>query len=154
MLSTKILGRVLAVHGSNYVDKFSGKTGGFVIMQYRLKRWWHVPQLWLICLAILFDCDMWRIDLRKQFDLYTLLSSFPPADVKVVHTGVIPILVAMLQNGLKSIIQDQPDPESPSIRAGSNTNNRRLSNGDRSNRSRALTVSNTQDSPGKSVWFH
>ena len=151
MLSTKILGRVLTVNGSSYVDKFSSKTGGFVIMQHRLKRWWHVPQIWLVCFAILFGCDIWRLDFRKPFDLYALLSNFPPADVKVVYPGVIPVLMAMLQNGLKSIMQDQTDPESPSLRVASNLVSRGLSNGDRTNRSRASTFQNAKDSPSKFV---
>ena len=33
----KILAHVLIVNGSSYVEKFTEKTGGFVIMKYRLQ---------------------------------------------------------------------------------------------------------------------
>ncbi len=39
---TKILARLLVIHGSGYVSKFAGKTGGFAIMRHRLKRWCYI----------------------------------------------------------------------------------------------------------------
>ena len=116
VLSTKILARVLIVNGSSYVEKFSEKTGGFVIMQHRLRRWWKVTPLWSMCFAILFGKDVANYDLQKPFDLYGLLEDFPPQKTRAIYPGVLPVITAMLQNAIKSVIRDQPNPDSPQAR--------------------------------------
>ena len=58
VLSTRILARLLVVHGDAYVKKLKDRSGGFAILAHRLKRWWHLPALWPCCFAILFDVDV------------------------------------------------------------------------------------------------
>ncbi|MCJ1251415.1 hypothetical protein MMC30_008648, partial [Trapelia coarctata] len=114
ILATKILARVLVTNGSGYVEKFNDKTGGFITMRYRLKRWWNKTALWTICFSILFGQDVANIDLARPFDLYNLLATFAADNTaKVATPQILPVLTAMLQNGLKSITKDQEDPESP-----------------------------------------
>ncbi|PBP15812.1 beige/BEACH domain-containing protein [Diplocarpon rosae] len=108
---TKILARLLVIHGSGYVTKFASKTGGFAIMRYRLKRWWDIPTLWPICFGILFGRDVADIDLERSFELYSLLEPFN--DCKVVYHGILPVIMAMLQHGLKDVLRTQDDPDSP-----------------------------------------
>ncbi|MCJ1473895.1 hypothetical protein MMC13_002550 [Lambiella insularis] len=113
-LTMKILARVLVTNGLGYVEKFADKTGGFVIMRYRLKRWWNVTALWPVCFAILFGKDVADIDFERPFDLYNLLAIFAPNNAtKVANPQILPVLTAMLQNGLKTITKDQDDPDSP-----------------------------------------
>lgn len=111
VLGTKILARLLVVHGSGYVFKFSDKTGGFAIMRHRLKRWWDMPTLWPICFSILFDQDVADIDYERPFELFSLLETFGSS--KVVYPNVLPVIIAMLQQGLNSLLRSQDDPESP-----------------------------------------
>lgn len=108
----KVLARLLVAHGSAYTSKFSGKTGGFSIMAHRLKRWWDIPTLWPICFSILFGYDVAEIDFNKNFDFFSLIETF--GKCKVVHTEALPIVVAMLQHGLKDVLRNQEDPDSPS----------------------------------------
>ncbi|MCJ1399799.1 hypothetical protein MMC11_003002 [Xylographa trunciseda] len=123
ILTMKILARVLVTNGSSYVEKFTDKTGGFVIMKYRLKRWWNITALWPLCFAILFGKDVASIDFERPFDLYNLLAIFAPNDTtKVVNPQVLPVITAMLQNGLKSITKDQDDPDSPLIEKSNGRN--------------------------------
>ena len=82
-------------------------------MRYRLRRWWNITTLWPICFAILFGQDVTAIDFERNFDLFSLISSFPPKDMMAVFPGVFPVIVGMLQNGLKTVIRDQQDPNSP-----------------------------------------
>lgn len=109
---SKILARLLVVHGSSYIGKFAGKTGGFCIMAHRLKRWWNVPTLWPICFSILFGYDVADIDFDKTFDFFTLIECF--GNSKVMYPDALPILTAMMEAGLKDILRNQDDPESPS----------------------------------------
>lgn len=111
VLGTKILARLLVVHGSGYVGKFSSKTGGFSIMRLRLKRWWDMPTLWPILLSILFAADVADIDFDRPFELFSLLETF--SRYKVVYPGVLPVITAMLQHGLKDVLRNQDDPDSP-----------------------------------------
>lgn len=109
---TKILARLLVVHGSAYVSKFAGsKTGGFAIMRYRLKRWWDIPTLWPICFSILFGYDVAEIDFERSFELFSLLENFNNS--KVVYPNVLPVITSMLQHGLKDVLIHQDDPDSP-----------------------------------------
>ena len=108
---TKILARLLVVHGPGYVSKFATKTGGFTIMRYRLRRWWDLPTLWPICFSIFFGHDVSDIDFERSFDLYSLLETF--TNCKVVYPGVLPVIMAMLQHGLKDVLHHQDDPDSP-----------------------------------------
>jgi len=117
ILATKILAHVLVTNGSGYVEKFTDKTGGFTIMQYRLKRWWNKTVLWTICFAILFGQDVANLDLGRPFNLYNLLATFGANNTaKATNPQILPVLTAMLQNGLKSITKEQDDPESPLIK--------------------------------------
>jgi hypothetical protein len=114
---TKILARLLVVHGSAYVSKFaSSKTGGFAIMRYQLKRWWDIPTLWPICFSILFNYDVADIDFERSFELFSLLENFNNS--KVVYPNVLPVITSMLQCGLKDVLIHQDDPDSPLAEKG------------------------------------
>jgi hypothetical protein len=108
---TKILARLLVVHGSGYVSKFATKSGGFSIMRYRLRRWWDIPTLWPICYSILFGIDVAEIDFERSFELFSLLDTF--SNCKVIYPGVLPVITSMLQHGLKDVLHHQDDPDSP-----------------------------------------
>ncbi|KAL7621392.1 beige protein-like 1 [Parahypoxylon ruwenzoriense] len=107
----KILARLLVTHGTTYISKFSGKTGGFHIMAHRLKRWWDIPTLWPICFSILFGYDVAEIDFDKNFDFFSMLETF--GKCKIVNPDALPIITAMIQHGLKDILKNQEDPASP-----------------------------------------
>ena len=111
----KLLARVLIVNGPAYVQKFSEKTGGFVVMQHRLRRWWNYKAPWLACFAILFGLDVASIDFEAPFSLTNLLTAFNPVEIKVQHPSIIFAICSMLQNGLKTIIQNEEDPSSPPL---------------------------------------
>lgn len=111
VLGSKILARLVVVHGSSYASKFSGKTGGFTIMRHRLKRWWDVPTLWPICFSILFGQDVADIDFEQPFELYNLLETFNTG--RIVYSNVLPVIMTMMQHGLKDVLRNQDDPDSP-----------------------------------------
>lgn len=108
---SKILARLLVVHGPTYVGKFGSKTGGFAIMRFRLKRWWDIAPLWPILFSILFARDVADINFERSFDLFSLLETF--SNCKVVYSGILPVITAMLQHGLKDVLRTQDDPDSP-----------------------------------------
>lgn len=105
---TKILARLLVVHGSAYVSKFADKAGGFAIMRFRLKKWWSLSALWPMCFSILFGHDIADINLDKPVELSGLLSTFSSS--KVVYPAVLPVITTMLQRGLKDVLVHQDDP--------------------------------------------
>ncbi|KAL8830126.1 MAG: hypothetical protein Q9191_001607, partial [Dirinaria sp. TL-2023a] len=112
--AAKMLARLLVVSGPNYMKKFAEKTGGIVIMQRLLRRWWNVPSIWPICFAVLFGQDVAVIDMGRNFDLFNLLEAFNVnLQIKVVYAEIFPVLAGMLQNGLRAITRDQTDPDSP-----------------------------------------
>lgn len=108
----KILARLLVTHGSAYINKFAGRTGGFHIMARRLKRWWDIPTLWPICFSILFGYDVADIDFEKNFDFFSMLETF--GKCKIANPDASRIITAMIQHALKDILKDQEDPASPS----------------------------------------
>lgn len=104
VLATRILARLLVLHGHAYITKFAEKSGGFTIMRHRLKRWWHLPSLWPLCFAMLFDRDIADLDLSRPFDLFGLIDLFSVnADGKVVYPQILPVIVGMLGSGLKAV---------------------------------------------------
>lgn len=113
-LAAKILARLLVVNGAAYMKKFAGKTGGIVIMQHYLRRWWSIPSIWPICFAVLFGQDVASINLNRSFDLFNLLEALNANDQTcVTYPEVFPVLAGMLQSGLRAITEDQTDPDSP-----------------------------------------
>ncbi|KAI9773758.1 MAG: hypothetical protein M1839_001990 [Geoglossum umbratile] len=114
VLGVKILARLLIAHGPGYVNKFAIKSGGFVVMRHRLKKWWNIPTVWPICFAILFNHDVAHIDFGRPFELYSLLETFSTnGPAKVAYPEIFPVIASMLQNGLKAIVTDQKHPDSP-----------------------------------------
>jgi len=116
VLASKILARLLVVSGPSYVQKFVDKTGGNVVMQHRLGRWWNIPTIWPICFALLFGIDVGTIDFSRAFDLFSLLEMFAPGSKAVVtYPVILPVITSMLENGLKAVTRDQSDPDSPLV---------------------------------------
>jgi hypothetical protein len=108
----KILARLLVVHGSSYVSKFASKTGGFVIMKHRLKRWWNIAPLWPICFCILFGKDVAKVDVDGPLDLFALLEAFSDGDrAKVVYPEVLPVIAAMLKAGVGTVVAGLSEDE-------------------------------------------
>ena len=108
VLSTRILARLLVVHGTAYVAKFKDKSGGFTIMRHRLKRWWHIPAIWPACFSILFGVDVGILDLERSFDLFGLLDLFvTQRDLKLVYPEMLDVMMGMLQSGLKTIVHSK-----------------------------------------------
>ncbi|KAI1295727.1 beige/BEACH domain-containing protein [Xylaria venustula] len=108
---SKIIARLLVTHGATYISKFSGRTGGFCIMAHRLKRWWDIPTIWPICFCILFGFDVADFNFDKDLDFFSLLETF--GTYKVVNSDALPIITSMLQHGLKDVLKNQEDPDSP-----------------------------------------
>lgn len=105
VLSTRILARLLVVHGEDYVRKFRDKAGGFSIMAQRLRRWWYLPALWPILFAILFGLDVARLDLARSFDLYSFIEMFNARkEHRIVYPEMLEVIAALLQSGLRSIV--------------------------------------------------
>lgn len=114
VLSAKILARLLVINGPSYVQKFVDKTGGIVIMQHRFRRWWSVPAIWPICFAVFFGLDPANIEFSKTFDMFSLLETFAPDGLApVVNPAMLPVITAMLEQGLKTVTREQLDPDSP-----------------------------------------
>jgi hypothetical protein len=80
-------------------------------MRHRLRRWWDIPTLWPICFSILFNRDVADIDYERPFELFSLLESFDAS--KVVYPNILPVIIAMLQQGLNTLLRNQDDPDSP-----------------------------------------
>lgn len=118
--SAKILARLLVMHGSSYVKKFKQKSGGFVIMRHRLKRWWHLPALWPVCFAVLFEIDTCLLDLDRTFDLFGLLDLFGANGFRVVNPEMFDVIMGMLQSGLKTVVTSKPsdDMSTPDSHSG------------------------------------
>lgn len=107
----KILARVLVTQGPAYTSKFAGKSGGFIIMADRLKRFWDVPTLWPICFSVLFGCDVADIDFSGELEVEGLLGMF--GDRKIVYPEALILVTSLLQHGMKEVIRHQEDPDSP-----------------------------------------
>lgn len=147
---TKILARLLVVHGSSYVTKFATKTGGFAILRYRLRRWWDLPTVWPICFSILFGHDVAEIDFERSFDLFNLLDTF--TNCKVVYPGVLPVIMSMVQHGLKDVLHHQDDPDSPlSEKGNGQTPKPTLSVPAGQNRRRSMSLTKELESRRKSL---
>ena len=111
VLATKILARLIVIHGSTYSKKLSDKTGGYVIMRHRLKRWWNVPAIWPVCFAVLFGLDVGHLDERGPFDhsyIPKLISS--ETSTRVVYPEMLPVITDMMQSGVKkAVLSTSPD---------------------------------------------
>ena len=119
VLAAKILARLLVINGPSYVQKFVDKTGGIVILKHRFKRWWNIPSIWPICFAVFFGLDPGNIDFSRRFDMFSLLEIFAPDDVAVVvNPAMLPVVTAMLEQGLKTVTIEQLDPDSPLAERG------------------------------------
>lgn len=112
ILATKILARLVVVIGSGYSKKFAEKSGGYIILEHRLKRWWDVPALWPICFSIFFGVDHALLNLDKPLDPFELLRAFlAEGDVKVAFPAMLPVIVNMLKNGVRNLAMASDAPE-------------------------------------------
>lgn len=121
ILATKIMARLIVIHGGSYSKKFSDKTGGYIIMRHCLKKWWNVPSLWPICFAILFGVDIGKVNIDKSLDQSSLSELFcPKGEAQVIYPEMLPVISDMLQSGLKPTVfaefsvVNKSSPDAPS----------------------------------------
>ncbi|EFQ90191.1 hypothetical protein PTT_13281 [Pyrenophora teres f. teres 0-1] len=111
VLGAKVLARLLVLNGMHYVKKFADKTGGFILMKNRLRHWWNTPGIWTICFAILFGRDVASIDFERDFDVFNLVDIFiahsPQSKLRICYPEVFPVITAMLETGLRTIVRDR-----------------------------------------------
>ena len=140
VLAAKVLARLLVINGPNYVQKFVDKNGGIVIMQHMFRRWWSVPTIWPICFAVFFGLDPGNIDFSRRFDMFNLLETFAPDGVaRIVNPAMLPVITAMLEQGLKTVTREQLDPDSP-LTEKSNGKTPMLTNSPATPRQRSMTL--------------
>ena len=104
----------MVINGTNYVQNFVAKTAGISVMQHRLKKWWQIPAVWLICFAVFFGKDVAGIDMERPFDLHNTLETFGSnGPARVAYPDMLPVLTSMLQVGLQALTQDRTEHDSP-----------------------------------------
>ncbi|KAK6831972.1 hypothetical protein RU639_002670 [Aspergillus parasiticus] len=105
ILATKIMARLIVIHGGSYSKKFNDKTGGYIIMRHCLKKWWSIPTMWPICFAILFGVDIGKVNVDRTFDQLSLSEIFClNGEAQVVYPEMLPVISDMLQSGLKQTV--------------------------------------------------
>ncbi|EAW12708.1 Beige/BEACH domain protein [Aspergillus clavatus NRRL 1] len=105
VLATKILARLIVSHGDVYNRKFADKTGGYVIMRHRLRKWWNIPAIWSICFNVLFGLDVGKTELEKPFDRSSLLESLSSkGEPQIIFPEMLPVLMEMMQAGLQRTV--------------------------------------------------
>jgi hypothetical protein len=105
VLATKILARILIVHGASYVKAFAERNGGFTVLKTRLREWWSIPAVWINLFAILFAVDPAFIHYSEDFNQFTLSEAFAKTAGKVEYPEVLPVISAMLESGLKTVVR-------------------------------------------------
>lgn len=110
ILTMRILCRSMATLGSEFKVPFVEKNGGFTTLRSRLKTLWSSQCIWLSCFAIMFQCTVPKTDARPSFRLFDLLSAFAVnEDLQVANPEMLPVIMAMLESGLRHIVkQDEP----------------------------------------------
>ncbi|THC95250.1 hypothetical protein EYZ11_005289 [Aspergillus tanneri] len=108
VLATKIMARLIVIHGTSYSNKFAEKTGGYSIMRSCLKRWWNIPALWPVCFSVLLGLDIGKTDGDKRFDQLALSEMlYSGSQTQVVFPEMFLIIAEMIQSGLKeSVLTD------------------------------------------------
>ena len=113
VLGIKILSRLLIIHGHSYIYKFATKTGGFIIMKQRLKRWWYVPALWPVVFSMLYGIDVAKVDIDQPLDLFHLVETFrQDGKAAVGCPDVFPVIAGMLKSGFGVIVTSQGESSS------------------------------------------
>jgi len=107
VLATKILVRSLIVNGPTRVKQFSERYSGFTIMKRRLKPWWSVPALWINLFCLLFGIDPERVQHVDNFHQFALSDIFAEANGIVIYPEVLPVIMALLANGVRSFNQQR-----------------------------------------------
>ena len=103
ILSLRILTRLLILNGPDFIRKFADKSGGFIILEGRLKCWWHVPAVWSICFGIMLGYDVPQQDLGLNAALPVLCMDRFDERRGILCPRMISVLFAMLESGVKAV---------------------------------------------------
>ena len=88
------------------MKRFTEETGGMIILQHRLQQWWYIPAIWRICFAILFGRDVALVRFDRPLTLFNLVDDFTDGGkCHVLYPEVLPVLLVMMQNGLRTLLQ-------------------------------------------------
>ncbi|KAI9676047.1 MAG: hypothetical protein M1817_000790 [Caeruleum heppii] len=100
----RILAHLLLSHGRSYTDKFVNKSSGFVILQSRLRGWWHSSSIWHYLFSILFGQNDDGASVETNAQLQTRLDTYVGTRDKksVVVPEVLTVIVSLLGSGLRN----------------------------------------------------
>lgn len=114
LLASRILSRLLVVHGSTYVSKFIQTHGGFTIMRNRLRRWWSTETPWWVCFGILFGMDTAKIDMDAPLNKENLVKAFfSNGKLQIVYPEVFVVIGTMLKVGVSSVVIEGGSGKTP-----------------------------------------
>ncbi|KAF3939581.1 hypothetical protein ABW19_dt0201372 [Dactylella cylindrospora] len=104
----KILARILVIHGQTYIAKFGGKTGGFLVLKRRLRKWWRIPEIWLSALSVFLGIDVAKVDLKQPLVLYHLINTFKfdDKDGRFICAEMWAVIASMLKSAVNDITKN------------------------------------------------
>ena len=111
VLATRLLACLLASQGTAYLTKFIHKTGGFLILKRRLRRWYNLTDCWKSCFAIFSGRHILPRNEREP-SIETLVHQFDTKRNRCVPVAeALPVILTMLARMLKGMYQEERGQE-------------------------------------------
>ncbi|OLL25615.1 Beige 1 [Neolecta irregularis DAH-3] len=107
--SAKIIARLFVSQGTRYVQRFVGRSNGFLLFKVYGSQYWHIQPLWLVVFSIFFGLDVSVINFRRPLGLYDLMDTFRTGnkEPKIVVPDIFPVIAVMLKTGIMNIVHEQ-----------------------------------------------
>lgn len=83
------------------MSKFEVKAEGFLVLRARLAKWWHVEEVWTICLGLFLRLDVARMGDSKSLNLEELIELYS-LNPGTFYSPIFAVLLDMMEAGLKS----------------------------------------------------
>lgn len=78
-------------------------------MANRLKRFWGSPSIWMVCLCLLFGCDVFTLKSTRPDDLTNLGEILGKR--KIMYPESLIIITTLLQQGMKDTLRCHEDKD-------------------------------------------
>ena len=94
----QLICRLIVHHGPAYAAKFEQSSFGFIVLQKKLRQWWHLDTVWTCVILMLFGIDPYYVKPLHRFNTEAILEQLSSRQPETLYCPqMLPVLSTLIE---------------------------------------------------------